>query len=183
MHESEKWKWSRSVVYDPQWPHGLQPSRVLHPWNFPGKSTGVGCHFLLQWKALREMENQTILPFSWETCMQVQEATVRTCMEQLIGSRWRKEYSCLLSPCLFHLYTEHIMRNCWAGWVTSQNWDRWEKHEQTQISGWYHSNGRKQRGTKELLDTGEGGEWKSRLKTKYLKKLRSQHLAPLLHGK
>ena len=24
------------------------PMRFLHPWNFPGKSTGVGCHFLLQ---------------------------------------------------------------------------------------------------------------------------------------
>ena len=29
-------------------PHGLQPSRLLHPWDFPGKSTGVGCHCLLQ---------------------------------------------------------------------------------------------------------------------------------------
>ena len=29
-------------------PHGLQPTRLLHPWNFPGKSTRVGCHFLLQ---------------------------------------------------------------------------------------------------------------------------------------
>ena len=29
-------------------PHGLQPTRLLHPWVFPGKSTGVGCHFLLQ---------------------------------------------------------------------------------------------------------------------------------------
>ena len=47
MHESEKWKWSHSVVSDPQWPHGLQPSRLLHPWDFPGKSTGVGCHCLL----------------------------------------------------------------------------------------------------------------------------------------
>ena len=78
MHESEKWKWSRSVVSDSsdpmdcnllgssahgifqarvlEWgvscsvvssslrPHGLQPSRLLHPWEFPGKSTGVGCH-------------------------------------------------------------------------------------------------------------------------------------------
>ena len=33
---------------DPQWPHGLQPSRLLHPWDFPGKSTGVGCHCLLR---------------------------------------------------------------------------------------------------------------------------------------
>ena len=24
--------------------HGLQPTRLLHPWDFPGKSTGVGCH-------------------------------------------------------------------------------------------------------------------------------------------
>ena len=47
MHESEKWKWSRSVVSDSLWPHGLQPTRLLHPWDFPGKSTGVGCHCLL----------------------------------------------------------------------------------------------------------------------------------------
>ena len=33
---------------DPQWPHGLQPTRLLHPWDFPGKSTGVGCHCLLR---------------------------------------------------------------------------------------------------------------------------------------
>ena len=44
MHESEKWKWSRSIVSNPQQPHGLQPSRLLHPWDPPGKSTGVGCH-------------------------------------------------------------------------------------------------------------------------------------------
>ena len=29
-------------------PHGLQPTRLLHPWDFPGKSTGVGCHCLLR---------------------------------------------------------------------------------------------------------------------------------------
>ena len=28
-------------------PYGLQPTRLLHPWDFPGKSTGVGCHCLL----------------------------------------------------------------------------------------------------------------------------------------
>ena len=48
MHESEKWKWSRSVVSDSLQPHGLQPTRFLHPWDFPGKSTGVGCHCLLK---------------------------------------------------------------------------------------------------------------------------------------
>ena len=29
-------------------PHRLQPSRLLRPWDSPGKNTGVGCHFLLQ---------------------------------------------------------------------------------------------------------------------------------------
>ena len=29
-------------------PHGLQPTMLLHPWDFPGKNTGVDCHFLLQ---------------------------------------------------------------------------------------------------------------------------------------
>ena len=48
MHESEKWKGSCSVVSDPQQPHGLQPSRLLHPWDFPGRSTGVRCHCLLR---------------------------------------------------------------------------------------------------------------------------------------
>ena len=33
---------------DSQRPHGLQPTRLLHPWDFPGKSTGVGCHCLLK---------------------------------------------------------------------------------------------------------------------------------------
>ena len=47
MHESEKWKGSRSVVSDSSQPHGLQPARLLRPWDFPGKSTGVGCHCLL----------------------------------------------------------------------------------------------------------------------------------------
>ena len=47
MHESEKWKWSHSVVSDSQRPHGLQPSRLLCPWDSPDKSTGVGCDCLL----------------------------------------------------------------------------------------------------------------------------------------
>ena len=28
-------------------PHRRQPTRIPHPWDFPGKSTGVGCHCLL----------------------------------------------------------------------------------------------------------------------------------------
>ena len=32
----------------PLWPRGLWPARLLCPWNFPGRNTGVSCHFLLQ---------------------------------------------------------------------------------------------------------------------------------------
>ena len=39
---------SCSVVSDSWWPHELQPTRLFHPWDFLGKSTGVGCQSLLQ---------------------------------------------------------------------------------------------------------------------------------------
>ena len=58
MRESEKWKWSRSVVSNPQQPHGLQPTRLLRPWDFPGKRTGVGCHCLLHQYLLGFMKHK-----------------------------------------------------------------------------------------------------------------------------
>ena len=39
---------SQSVVSNSLRPHGVQPTRLLCPWEFLGKNTGVGCHFLLQ---------------------------------------------------------------------------------------------------------------------------------------
>ena len=37
-----------SAVSDSVQPHRWQPTRLCHPWDSPGKNTGVGCHFLLQ---------------------------------------------------------------------------------------------------------------------------------------
>ena len=39
---------SRWIMQESLWPHGLWPTRLLCPWGFPGKNTGVGCHALLQ---------------------------------------------------------------------------------------------------------------------------------------
>ena len=38
-------------------PRGLRPTRLLCPWDFPGKSTGVGCHILLQGIFLTQESN------------------------------------------------------------------------------------------------------------------------------
>ena len=60
-------KWSRSVVSDSSRPHGLQPTRPLRPWDFPGKSTGVSCHVLLQqWiSGLSQRRNSAPLTHDW----------------------------------------------------------------------------------------------------------------------
>ena len=41
-------------------PHGLWPSRLLCPWDFPGKNIGLGCHFLLQATLLTQGSNPSI---------------------------------------------------------------------------------------------------------------------------
>ena len=61
--------------------------------------------------------------------------------------------------------------------MTSWNQDSWVKLQQPQICGWYHSNGRKHRGTKGPIDEGEGGESKSGLKLK-IKKSKIKAFSP-----
>ena len=41
-------KWSCLVVSNSLQPHRLYSARLLHPWDSPGKNSGVGCHLLLQ---------------------------------------------------------------------------------------------------------------------------------------
>ena len=52
---------SHSVMFNSLWPCGLQPVRLLCPWNSPGKNTGVGCHFLLQGIFLTQGSNPDLL--------------------------------------------------------------------------------------------------------------------------
>ena len=52
-HRSEPCPWLQkrsvpSILSDSLWPHGLQSTRLLCPWDSPGKNTGVGCHVLFQ---------------------------------------------------------------------------------------------------------------------------------------
>ena len=65
------------------------------------------------WKILQEMGIPDTSPASWEICMQVKKQQLEQDMEQQTGSNLGKECSqgCVLSPCLFNLYAEYIMRN------------------------------------------------------------------------
>ena len=45
--------------------HGLQPGRLLCPWNSPGKNTGVGCNSLLQGIFLTQGWNPCLLHCRW----------------------------------------------------------------------------------------------------------------------
>ena len=58
---------SRSVMSDSLWSQGLQPARLICPWNFPGKNTRVGCHFQLPWIFLTQGLNPCLLcPMPWQ---------------------------------------------------------------------------------------------------------------------
>ena len=50
-----------SVMSNSMWPYGLWPARLFCPWDFPGKHTGVGCHFLLQGIFLTQGSNLCFL--------------------------------------------------------------------------------------------------------------------------
>ena len=65
MHNFSLLLLSRKVVSDSLQPHGLQPTKLFSPWDFPGKNTGVGCHFLLQGIFMTQGSNSCLLFHGW----------------------------------------------------------------------------------------------------------------------
>ena len=48
----------------------VQPTRLLHPWDFPGKSAGVGCHCLLRrvgikWNECDQLSKKCVAHFDF----------------------------------------------------------------------------------------------------------------------
>ena len=52
------------------WPHRRQPISLLHPWDFPGRSTGVGCHFLLQRVKVKSLSRVRLSVTPWTAAYQ-----------------------------------------------------------------------------------------------------------------
>ena len=46
---------------DSVWPHRRQPTKLPRPWDSPGKNTGVGCHFLLQYMKVKSLSRVQLL--------------------------------------------------------------------------------------------------------------------------
>ena len=86
---------SRFMVSDSVRPHRRQPTRLLCPWDSPGKNTGVGCHFLLQFR------------ISWPK-MSVNNFQIICVCVWLFGTPWTVAHQAPLSLELFR--QEHWSR-------------------------------------------------------------------------
>ena len=75
-------------------PHGLLPTRLLCPWDFPGKNTGANCHFLLQGVFTTQGLNLHLLHWQVESLPLPGEPSVQLSWDPLTG-----ELSRLLSGC------------------------------------------------------------------------------------
>ena len=112
-------------------PHRRQPTRLRHPWDSPGKNTGVGCHFLLQ---CMKGKSQSEVAQRVRLC-----ATPWTAAHQAPPSMGfsRQEYwsgcHCLLYPLLvseFAYYLSSVyLRFCYFLWVMEGSTDG-------RVAGW-----------------------------------------------
>ena len=62
-------------------------------------------------KLFKRWEYQTILPASWETCIQVKKQQNWTWNNGLVKTGIGVCQGCILSPCLFNLHEDYIMWN------------------------------------------------------------------------
>ena len=120
-------------------------------------------------KLLKRWDYQTVLPVCWETCMLVKEQQLEAfTWNKLTDSKLRRAYDkAVYCHPVYLTYMQSTSCEMLAGWVISWNQDCGEKYQQPQKFRRYCFNDRKWRGTKEPLDEGARGEWKSQFKTQY----------------
>ena len=133
-------------------------------------------------KFFKRWEYQTTWPASWEICMQVKKLTVRTEHGTTDWFQIRKGVcqGCILSPCLFNLYAEYIMRNAGLD----------EAETAIKIAGRNINNLRYAVDTTLMAEREElkslllkVKEKSEKVGLKIFRKLRSWYLVPSFHGK
>ena len=106
-------KWRHSAMSDSGW----SPTRLLHPWDFPGMCTGVDCHFLLQgifqtrdWTRVSCIADRSFTEFfltvskvvsqdvqffiwpTWEAAAGEERSGDKDEMADLMGMTWKKPF-------------------------------------------------------------------------------------------
>ena len=83
----------------------IEPTRLPHPWDSPGKNTGVGCHFLLQCMKVKLLSHVRLLATPWTAAHQAPPSmgfSRRQC--------WSGCHCLLQSIVLAQLFFKHTFR-------------------------------------------------------------------------
>ena len=122
---------------DSVWPHRWQPTRLPHPWDSPGKNTGVGCHFLLQCRKVKSESEvaQSCLTFSNPTDCSLPGSSIHGIFQARVLESGAiafsklefspKQYICILSIIFCSLFSRnenHFQKNLTKGWYESISW-------------------------------------------------------------
>ena len=123
---------SRSVVPDSLWPHELQFTRLLCPWDFPGKSTGVGCHFLLPGIFLTQGLNPSLLHWQADSLSLAPPGKPTVALMLANSSNWKLRLILLLILNSYHTKR----RRFWSRQVTPAIPMRWDSLTYFQVFWW-----------------------------------------------
>ena len=97
-----------SVMSHSLWPHGTVPSEILCLWNFPGKNSGVDCHFLLQ----------GFFPIQWSNphCLFLQHWQADSLPLYHLGSKLSFWYACEMRCFLASVVCPQMILMCNQIW-------------------------------------------------------------------
>ena len=131
---------SHLVISDSLWPHGLQPARLLCPWDSAGKNTGLGCHVLLQGLFLTQGSNLGLLHCRWILyCLSHQgspwymERALQKpyrCIRFFIWENWTFQFLREIRTKTEGKRITEIEKRSWLFFITSRNIRTWIKCEQ-----------------------------------------------------
>ena len=113
-----------SVASNSWWPHGLYPARLLCPWDFSGKNTEVGCHFLLQGIFPTRGSNLGFQHCRWilyQLSHQVSPFYLRAVLILFCLSDWVRKYN--NQHCSsFYTRSGTVLNKCFKAWELTKLW-------------------------------------------------------------
>ena len=112
MHESEKWKWSCSVMPNSQRSHGLQPTRLLCPWDSPGKEwVAISLSNAWKWKVkVKLLSHAQLLATPWTAAYQAPLS---------MGFSRQEYWSGVPSPSLIVVISRYEIKQ-WTGDISTE---------------------------------------------------------------